>query len=430
VIYTMTSTSHSRLRQSLEIAVILCLLTACSASPAPRAVGPAWGVYRGDLARDGHPFRVALDDAGASRLSPAWVVRLGGAVDGTPVVADGMVIAGTAGGTLAALDAGSGRQKWAVRGLGSISSSPTLGANDVYVTTLTGSAYAFDLLGKRMWQWTGPPNVALWSSPVFYRDEVIIGVASPYGDQPLVAGRLYGLDASTGRVRWMTCIRAGCVPGDGIWSTPAIDSGGTAFVGVGNPDDAVLAFDPLTGERKWLTTLYPDRDRDLDVGASPVVFTLQGREAIAQATVEGLFAVLDARSGGLLWSQELVAGTAVHGLLASPAYDGTALFAASASDPTGVIALNPGDGSVRWRHLTRLPVYSAPVVGNGVVLFGTGAVFGDLSSGSLEALSASDGSVVWSYDTHSAVRSGPALVGNLLVVGDQAGDVMAFQPKG
>jgi polyvinyl alcohol dehydrogenase (cytochrome) len=425
----MTSAPHSALRQSLEIAVTVCLLAACGGGAAKPA-GPAWTEYRGDLARDGHPPSSSLDASSASSLTLAWRAQLDGAVDGTPLIANGMVVAGSANGTLVALDAGSGHLKWAVRGLGSISSSPTLGANDVFVTTLTGSAYAFDLSGKRMWAWTGPANAALWSSPVFYRDELIIGVASPYGDQPLVAGRIYGLDASTGRVRWTTCIRAGCVPGDGIWSTPAIDSGGTAFVGVGNPDDGVLAFDPLTGERKWLTTLYPDRDRDLDVGASPVVFTLQGREAIAQATVEGLLAVLDARSGDVLWSRELVAGTAVHGLLASPAYDGTALFAASASDPTGVIALNPGDGSVRWRHLMELPVYSAPVVGNGVVLFGTGAVFGDLSLGSLEALSVAGGSVLWSYDAHSAVRSGPALAGNLMVVGDQAGDLMAFQPKG
>jgi polyvinyl alcohol dehydrogenase (cytochrome) len=385
-------------------------------------------MYRGDLARDGHPAAATLGVVGATQLALLWKMRLDGAVDGTPVVAGGLVIAGTAGGTLAALDAGSGRQKWAVRGLGSISSSPALAGSTIYVTTLTGRAYAFDLSGKRIWEWTGPPNAALWASPVVYRGEVIVGVASPYGDQPYVAGRLYGLDASTGVVRWMTCIRPECVPGDGIWSTPAVDAGGTAFVGVGNPDDGVLAFDPLTGKRKWLTTLYPDRDRDLDVGAAPVVFTLQGREAVAQATVEGMFAVLDARSGDLLWSREVVAGSAVHGLLASPAYDGSTLIAVSASDPTGVIALNPSDGSVRWRYLTELPVYSGPVVGDGVVLFGTGAVFGDVSRGSIEAIAVSHGSVVWSYDTHSAVRSGPALAGDLVVVGDYAGDVLAFRP--
>jgi outer membrane protein assembly factor BamB len=139
--------------------------------------------------------------------------------------------------------------------------------------------------------------------------------------------------------------------------------------------------------------------------------------------------LLDARSGDLLWSRELVTGSAVHGLLASPAYDGSALIVASASDPTGLIALNPEDGSVRWRHLTSLPVYSAPAVGDGVVLFGTGAVFGDLSQGSLEAVSVIDGSVLWSVQTHSAVRGGPALAGDLLVAGDYAGDVLAFHPR-
>jgi polyvinyl alcohol dehydrogenase (cytochrome) len=386
-------------------------------------------MYRGDIARDGHPAGATLGVVGATRLARSWTMRLDGAVDGTPVLADGLVIAGSAGGTLAALDAGSGRQKWAVRGLGSISSSPALGANYVYVTTLTGRAYAFDLTGKRIWEWTGPPNAALWASPVVYRDEVIVAVASPYGDQPYVAGRLYGLDASTGRVRWMTCIRPDCVPGDGIWSTPAIDAGGTAFVGIGNPDDGVLAFDPVTGERKWLTTLYADRDRDLDVGASPVVFTPQGREAIAQATNEGMFAVLDARSGQLLWSRELVAGSAVHGLLATPAYDGTSFFVASASPPTGVFALDPRDGAARWRRGTDLPVYSAPAAGSGVLIFGTGAVFGDLESGSLLAVSTGDGQVLWSFDTHSAVRGGPALAGDLVVVGDYAGDVVAFRPR-
>jgi hypothetical protein len=42
-----------------------------------------------------------------------------------------------------------------------------------------------------------------------------------------------------------------------------------------------------------------------------------------------------------------------------------------------------------------------------------------------------DGHQLWSYDTHSAVRSGPALAGaDLVVVGDYAGDVLAFRPNG
>ena len=75
-------------------------------------------------------------------------------------------------------------------------------------------------------------------------------------------------------------------------------------------------------------------------------------------------------------------------------------------------------------------MYSAPAVGNGVVVFGSGAVFGDLHSGSILALSTADGHALWSYDTHSAVRSGPALAGDLVVAGDHAGELIAFRPAG
>jgi polyvinyl alcohol dehydrogenase (cytochrome) len=430
VILNMTSAPHSVLRQVLEMAVIVCLLADCTNAPPPTPLQTAWPEYRGDAARDGHPSGVSLRPDGAAKLAQAWSVRLDGAVDGTPAVANGRVVVGTAGGTLAALGADSGAAVWTEHDLGAISSSPTIAGDRVFVTTLTGRAYAFGLeRGNLIWEWIAPPGSALWASPVAFRDEVIIGVASPYGDTPLVAGRLYALDSANGTVRWTECVRAGCQPGGGVWSTAAIDSRGVGFVGTGNPDDGVLAFDPMTGQRRWFASPYLDLGRDLDLGSSPVVFSLDGKEAVAQASAAGLFFALDAGTGGMLWSRPLVTGSAVHGLLATPAYDGTAFFVASASPPTGVLALNPRDGAVRWRHSTDLPVYSAPAAGNGVLIFGTGAVFGDLESGSLLALSTRDGQVLWSYDMHSAVRSGPALAGDLVVVGDYAGDVLAFRPR-
>lgn len=202
-----------------------------------------------------------------------------------------------------------------------------------------------------------------------------------------------------------------------------------AFVGVGNPEDGLLAFDPLNGTEKWLISLYADAGRDLDVGATPVIFNLGGREVVAEAGVEGTFALLDASDGAVVWSRALVKGSPVHGLIASPAYDGKHLYAGSASPPTGLFALKPSDGSVMWRHDTDQPVYSAPAVGSGVVVFGTGAVFGDLKTGSILALSSTDGHVLWSYDAHSSLRSGPAIAGDLVAVGDYAGDLMAFRPK-
>jgi outer membrane protein assembly factor BamB len=411
------------------LACALLAVVACSSSSgtAPVVTG-SWTMYRGDLARDGHPSGATLDSSSASRLRLAWRTTLGGAIDGTVAVSNGMVFAATAAGTVTALDAQTGKTVWNRRGLGAVSSSPTIVANTLVVGTLTGRVYLLRLAdGGETWRWQGPPSATIWASPVAFRDLVVVGVASPYGDTPLIAGRLVGLDRKTGAERWNVCVLSGCEPGDGVWSTPAIDDGGLAFVGVGNPDDGVLAFDPLTGKRKWLARLYPDAHRDLDVGASPIVFVRNGRELVAQASVEGLFAELDAGSGAVVWSKEVVQGTAVHGLLASPAYDGKTFYVASASPPTGMYALSPRDGALIWRRETPLPVYSAPAVGDGVAVFGTGNVFGDTGSGSLLAVSSMDGHVVWSYDTHSAIRSGPAVAGDFVVAGDSAGDVLAFR---
>ncbi len=387
-------------------------------------------MYRGDLARDGHPAGATLDAAGAARLGLLWRGHLDGAIDGTPAVAHGMVIAGSAGGTLAAFDATTGRTIWSRHGLGAIAASPSVAGDRVLATALNGHAYAFGRAhGDLVWDWQAPVSSALWASPTVYRDEVIIGIASPYGDTPLVAGRVVALDLATGGQRWSFCTRAGCEPGGGVWSTPAIDDHGTAFVGVGNPIDGVLSFDASTGDRKWLSSLYADQDRDLDVGASPVILSLNGSEVVAQATVEGMFAMLDPRTGSVVWSEELVRGTAVHGLIASPAYDGTNLFTGSASPPSAMYALKPSDGAIAWRWYSFLPIYSAPAVGRGVLIFGTGAVLGDLKTGSLVAVSSSDGHLLWGYDANSAVRSGPALAGDLVVFGDSRGDLLAFRPK-
>ncbi len=410
----------------------LVLIGACSSDSGapPSRSGPSWPMYRGDLARDGHGAGAELTADQAGRLRPAWTASLDGAVDGTPVVAGGTVVAGSEQGELAALDSGSGRQVWTKHGLGGISGSPALSGNVVVAATLAGHVYAFDLRdGRALWDWKSPGNKpAIWASPEIFGALVIVGVGSQYGDQPLEPGAMVGLDLSSGAQRWRFCIEAGCAPGGGISSSVAIDAEGRAFVGTGNPDDGVLSFAAATGKRMWAVSMHPDAARDLDVVATPIVTLVGGREVVAVGSNGGLFDVLDAGTGGVLWSRFLVAGSAVHGLIASPAFDGVNFLVPSASSPTGVFALDPTKGSIQWEQVTDLPVYSAPAVGKQVLVFGTGDVFGDARRGALVALSTTDGAVVWSYDTHQSVFSAPAIAGTTLIVGDTGGSVRAFRP--
>jgi outer membrane protein assembly factor BamB len=397
----------------------------------PQPASEVWTTYRGDLQRDGHPSTATLDASASVHLKLAWRANMGAAVDGSPAVSNGLVVAASQGGRIAAYSSASGSRSWEVNGLGPISGSPTIVADRVLAGSLSGHLYAFDLSrGTRLWDWKAPGiQPAIWSSPAVHGQLVLIGIGSQYGDTPLEVGRIVALDLSSGRQVWAMCVQVDCAPGGGIWSTPAVDSDGRAFVGTGNPEDGVLAFDALTGRRLWRVSFYADGGRDLDVGESPVLLQVGGREALAEGSVAGVFKLLDAATGAVIWSRDLVDGSAVHGLIASPAYDGSSIYVPSASPPTGVFALAPEDGAIRWRQGTDQPVYSSPAAGNGVLVFGTGAVFGDVHVGSIVALSSLGGGVLWTYDAHSSVFSSPAIAGTMVVVGDSNGDLFAFRPS-
>jgi outer membrane protein assembly factor BamB len=421
----------------VSIALTIIVLVACGNGVTPtgprqaQSASEVWTTYRGDLERDGHPATATLDESESARLKLAWRANMGAAVDGSPAVSNGLVVAASQGGRIAAYNSASGSKNWEVVGLGPISDSPTIMGGRVLAASLSGHVYAFDLSqGTRLWDWKAPGiQPAIWSSPAVYGQLVLIGIASQSGDNPLEVGRIVALDLTSGRQVWAMCVQVDCAPGGGIWSTPAVDSAGRAFVGTGNPQDGVLAFDALSGRRLWADSFYSDTGRDLDVGASPILLQVGGKEAVAEGSVAGVFKLLDAATGTVIWSRYLVVGSAVHGLIASPAYDGTTIFVPSASPPTGLFALAPGDGAIRWRQGTDQPIYSSPAAGSGVLVFGTGAVFGDVHVGSIVAMSSIDGRVLWTYDAHSAVYSSPVIAGTLVLVGDSNGDVFAFRPS-
>jgi outer membrane protein assembly factor BamB len=339
-----------------------------------------------------------------------------------------MVVAASAGGVVAAYRLSTGDALWQLNRLGAMSSSPTIAAGHVIVGTLTGHLIAIGLDGTLLWDSVAPGiKPAIWSSPTVHGQLVLAGVGSKYGDSPLETGRIIALDLATGARVWSVCALA-CKPGDGIWSTPAIDGAGRGFIGVGNPDDGVLAFEVATGKPLWFMSFHTDAGRDVDVGATPIVLQSGGREAIAVGSNAGVFKLLDAASGSVVWSRDLVQGSAVHGLLASPAYDGTNFYVPSAGVPVGVFALAAADGKTLWTYDSGLPVYSAPAIGKGVVVFGTGDVFGDPNQGGMVALSSQDGTVLWTRDLHSAVFSGPAISGDIVLVGNSRGDLIAYRP--
>ena len=416
-----------RLIAVLLSALVLAVSCTSGAQVATRSTTD-WPMFRGDLSRDGHSQGATLTRDQFKHYRLKWSHTLNGPVDGTPVVVNGLVYAASFGGRLDAYHLDDGARVWSDDGLGAISGTPAISGHTLVVGTLAGHVLALDATnGKKLWDWPAPGSrPAIWSSPAIHRRTVIVGVASPYGDTPLQAGRIVALDLATGAVQWNFCVRGSCAAGSGVWSSAAIDSAGHGFIGAGNPDDAVVSFDIGSGQRLWTRSITADQRRDLDVGATPLIFQIGTREVVAVGSNGGNFAVLDVGDGKAIWARQLVTGSALHGLIASPAYDGKTLYVASASPPTDVFALDPLTGATRWHHGLGKPIYSAPAVGNGVVVFGTGDQAG--GKGGVYALSTVDGSLLFGYEDAYAVLSGPSIAGSSVVVGDAGGNVMAFGP--
>ena len=256
--------------------------------PAPPHAGGDWRSYGHDLSNTRNQDQertIATGNAGA--LSPWWTFSsrsAGGEGDftGTPVVADGYVIAASNRGWVFALNADSGAVVWKrqLSGGGVNSSVAVSGGMVIANVSATaarsggsgaaGGPYVIALdeaTGAVRWQSPAVDVQAgsdLYSSPVVVGNTVISGVSGgaaelgPAQDRVAFHGSVVFLDAGTGQMLKKTwTIPQSDWPkgyaGGGVWSTPAVDARSlVAYVGTGNPfqkerqhpnTDAILRLD-------------------------------------------------------------------------------------------------------------------------------------------------------------------------------------------
>jgi outer membrane protein assembly factor BamB len=136
---------------------------------------------------------------------PLWQTFTPGFVISSPAIgSDGTVYVGSFDSKLYALDPATGTPRWTFKTSDHIYASPALGqssdgrTNAIYIASTDGSVYALSPSGRLLWRYdTGDP---VRSSPV-------LGAApgSAHGQILYVGsanGKLYALDARTGRRRW------------------------------------------------------------------------------------------------------------------------------------------------------------------------------------------------------------------------------------
>lgn len=341
-----------------------------------------WPTFRGDVARTGR---------GEAPISVqpvlAWKAELGGSVDGSPVVAAGVVWVGTNHGTFAAVDANTGTLRWRVSLDGAVCSAAALVRDRLVIGTARRFLYCLGLDGKILWRvraWdaiVASPLVlgetCYWGSMdgVFHATRLADGAkvwevqlaggisaaAASDGQRIFVgdeAGTVWALSPSDGKVLWKVetagHVMAAPVSAEGKLIVPIVSP--TRLVPPEIPYLAVLNAD--TGEELW----HVRGPRSIFAG--PVIIPT----GVAYVSVEGYLSDTFLRAHLADGTREIYKQRLGGVVDSSPAWaEDTAYFGAH-DGCLYVVRLS--DGAVLSRTKLAAKVYSSPALDGGKLYIG------------------------------------------------------------
>lgn len=449
----------------------------CAAPMPPLRGAPAWQGWGVDLGNTRHAPKPGLTAAQAPQLKLKWSFAFPKAnvAYGQPTIIDGRLFVGSDRGMVYALDAKSGCVYWTFQADATIRTAITVNQGRLYFGDLKAHAYAVNAMdGALLWKTKVDehPLARVTGSPMLHDGRLYVPVSSveevaPASPKYLCCtfrGSLVALDASTGATHWKRyTIPAEPQPtninsagtqlygpsGAAVWAAPTIDAKRQlVYVATGNGysdpanafTDAVIAFDLVSGTRRWVRQLTvgdgwnfacsnpnkancpASRGEDFDIGASPVL----GRWLyIGQKS--GLVYALDPdQEGRIVWQARVGHGGALGGIQWGMALDERALYVPLSDfgvdrrkpdvKPGGLFALDPQTGVKLWSTLPPKPVafQAAATVAADVVYSGA-------MDGMLRAYDRKAGAVLWEFDTRavgggSISGGGPVVAEGMLFV--------------
>lgn len=333
-------------------------------------VPQSWASFRGNAARTGvseTPLR--------GPLKQVWSFQTRDAIDGSPIISDGLIYAPSRDGYLYALDVQGRQERWRYHAGAPIRSTPTLHGDTLFFGDDNGVIHAVQSAGG-MARWrvslsgkifaavaagaglvicatqagrlialnptTGEPvwdhvdGSPFFASPAML-DNVVIVCIGP--------GQVKGLEIASGKLRW-TFQAAGQVR-----ATPACKEHLALIAGL---DGSVVGLDTRTGERLW------QRSLGASISASPVLTRDRG----FVAGQEGAIFALSRDSGNRLWT-----GSIAGQIAASPVLCDRSLLVISSD---GVISLLDADtGKTGQQVSLGAPVFASPAISGAWCVVGT-----------------------------------------------------------
>lgn len=303
-----------------------------------------------------------------------WQVTVGKSRAGfAPAPVGDAVYVASPDGTLARVEAATGRTVWRANAGKGLSAGVGADASTVVVGTDKGEVLAFDPEGKPRWQ-------AKVSSEVVSPPDVAEGIVAVWSGD----GRVYGLAATDGERKWV--YQRVNPP-----LTVRNYAGGTTTRGglfAGTPGGRLLAMDHATGNVGWEGNVATPKgateiERITDITSLPIVLERQ----VCAVAYQGRVACFDAARGTLVWSRDI---SSLEGLTADSRY----LYVTD--DKSNVHALDRSTGASIWKQdkLGKRHVGGPVLVGDHVGVVDIQGYFHlmDRNDGSLVGRLATDGS--------------------------------------
>jgi outer membrane protein assembly factor BamB len=327
-----------------------------------------------------------------------------GEVTGGPIVSGGLLFVTDdySDKGLTALDPKTGKQRWRAVDVHTSGAADPLhviaGGRVVYACGLNSFKGIDQANGSSLWT-VQADLITMDPQPVVGGGLLFCGGKQP--EEGLVA-----YDAITGQRRWAFNT------GESVYANPAA-AGATVYVGTSR--GTVFAIEAATGRARWRHTLDSSGPLPPQVDSSPV---LAG--GILYVVAEGnLLFALDAATGAQKWKMTAVAGTG--GGPSAVAVAGDVVYLADARG--GLAALGARDGRLRWRHqFSGKGFHSASLIP--VVSGGTAFCF---DNDTLFALDTATGAVRWQAGDLDTTYERPVLAAGAVHLASLSA-IVSFNP--
>ncbi|MCC7042793.1 MAG: PQQ-binding-like beta-propeller repeat protein [Acidobacteria bacterium] len=299
-----------------------CLAPATAQDSDQRLPSRDFPVVGGDAGNQRYSSLDRVSRTNVARLGGAWLLNLEGdelrgAMQGTPVVVDGVMYIGSGSGSVFAVNASTGALVWKYESAfgGQINRGVVVAEGKVFTGQAGARLAALDQkTGALLWETRVAPRGGTPGVPMYFDGLVYSGIS---GGEAGARGQIAAYDATTGREVW----KFYTIPGPGefghdtwegdswmrgggpLWTHGAIDAElGMLYVPVGNPypvtngstrggnnlfTASILALDLKTGVYKWHFQEVHHDVWDYDNPTPPVLADVQYQGRLRKVLIHG-----------------------------------------------------------------------------------------------------------------------------------------------